>query len=245
MLETIAADFWRRLIGKPMHYIALATDYDGTIAQDELVDAPTIAALELLRAAGCAVILVTGRERADLSRCMKRLDLFDLVVAENGALLFHPTTEEEWVLTEPPSEIFITRLRSAGVDPLQIGQCIVSTTTPNQRLVQDAIDEAGQGLRIILNKGSLMVLPHGIDKASGLAAALAKLQIAPNRTVAVGDAENDLPFLRLCGLPVMVANAEPGLKHQAALITTGSRGEGVAELIALWLADGLPLPVGA
>ena len=31
-----------------MHYLALATDYDGTVADDRVVDKPTIAALERL-----------------------------------------------------------------------------------------------------------------------------------------------------------------------------------------------------
>jgi len=31
-----------------MHYLALATDYDGTIADDRVVDKPTLAALERL-----------------------------------------------------------------------------------------------------------------------------------------------------------------------------------------------------
>ena len=228
-----------------MRYLALATDYDGTIAQDGLVDAPTIAALERLRASGGAVILVTGRDQEELSCCMKRLDLFDLVVAENGALLFRPADGEAWELAEPPSESFLECLRANEVKPLQVGRCIVSTAAANQHLVEFAIDQAGSGLRIILNKQSLMVLPEGVDKASGLKAALAKLEIPPAQTVAVGDAENDLPMLLLCGLKVAVENAVPMLKQAAALVTMASSGAGVAELIALWLAGGLTLPDGS
>lgn len=45
-----------------MQYVVLATDYDGTIAHDGVVDAPTLAALEHLRPSGRKLILVTGRE---------------------------------------------------------------------------------------------------------------------------------------------------------------------------------------
>jgi HAD superfamily hydrolase (TIGR01484 family) len=69
-----------------MHYLALATDYDETIADNSVVDKPTLAALERLRGAARRLILVTGREFTDLQRVMPRLDLFDLVVAENGAV---------------------------------------------------------------------------------------------------------------------------------------------------------------
>ena len=68
-----------------MRYLALATDYDGTLARHGQVDAPTLAALERLRATGHKLLLVTGREMDDLKRCFAELHLFDWVVAENGA----------------------------------------------------------------------------------------------------------------------------------------------------------------
>ncbi len=52
-----------------------------------------------------------------------------------------------------------------------------------------------------------MVLPAGVNKASGLAAALARLQLSPLNVVGIGDAENDHAFLRACGCAVAVANA--------------------------------------
>jgi hydroxymethylpyrimidine pyrophosphatase-like HAD family hydrolase len=49
-----------------MHYMALAADYDGTIAHDGVVDDDTIVALERLKAGPRQLILVTGRELEDL-----------------------------------------------------------------------------------------------------------------------------------------------------------------------------------
>jgi hydroxymethylpyrimidine pyrophosphatase-like HAD family hydrolase len=40
-----------------------------------------------------------------------------------------------------------------------------------------------------------MVLPSGVNKATGLMAALSELELSPHNVVAIGDAENDLPFL--------------------------------------------------
>jgi hydroxymethylpyrimidine pyrophosphatase-like HAD family hydrolase len=222
-----------------MKFIALATDYDGTLAEDGIVNDTTIAALERLRAASCRIILVTGRELDDLLVCMPRMDLFDLVVAENGALLYSPASGEQRMLAGPPPAAFIERLRSMAIDPLLVGQSIVATSSCNRHQVETAIGELGPGLRVILNKSSLMVLPDCVDKESGLRAALEALGISPADTVAVGDAENDLAFVRLCGLTVAVANAVPSLKAQAGLITTKARGAGVAELIERWLDNGL------
>ena len=81
-----------------------------------------------------------------------------------------------------------------------------------------------------------MVLPVGIDKGTGLAAAVDRLGIRPVEVVGVGDAENDRPLLDLCGLGVAVANALPTLKVIADLTTRGDHGAGVVELI-----DRIPL----
>ena len=222
-----------------MHYLAVATDYDGTIAHDGVVDDSTIAALERLRASARRLILVTGRELPDLQRAMPRLELFDLVVAENGALLYDPANREEHTLAEPPPPRFAERLRELGVHPLSVGRVIVASWEPNENKVLGAIRDLGLELQITFNKGAVMVLPGGVTKSSGLHAALERLELSPLNCIGVGDAENDLAFLDLCGLPVAVANALPSVKERAALVTDGVRGAGFAELVDRLLATDL------
>jgi len=222
-----------------MHYVALATDYDGTIAHDGVVDAPTLAALERLRASNRKLILVTGRELDDLLRVMPRIDVFDRVVAENGAVLYRPDTKEERLLAPAPPPAFVDALRAAAVDPLSVGRAIVATWEPNETKVLAAIRDLGLELQITFNKGAVMVLPAGVTKESGLRAALEELEISPHNTVAVGDAENDFAFFNLCGMPVAVANALPMLKQAAVLVTEGARGAGVEELIGRLLETDL------
>ncbi|MBV9784601.1 MAG: HAD-IIB family hydrolase [Acidisphaera sp.] len=222
-----------------MHYVVLATDYDGTVAHDGVVDEPTLAALERLRAASRRLILVTGRELPDLQRVMPRLDLFDFVVVENGALLYRPETREEQPLVEPPPPRFVERLRELAVDPLSVGRVIVASWEPNEGRVLQAIRELGLEQQIIFNKGAVMVLPPGINKESGLRAALAALELSPHNCVAIGDAENDQAMLQLSGLPVAVANALPSVQETASLVTDGARGAGVAELIDRLIATDL------
>lgn len=50
-------------------------------------------------------------------------------------------------------------------------------------------------------------------------------------TVGIGDAENDLPFLRLCGFSVAVANAIDSVKEQVDLVTCAKYGAGAREII--------------
>jgi hydroxymethylpyrimidine pyrophosphatase-like HAD family hydrolase len=95
----------------------------------------------------------------------------------------------------------------------------------------DVIRELGLDLQVILNKGSVMVLPASVDKASGLRAALDALALSPRGVVAIGDAENDQAFLAICGCGVAVANALDALKAEARHVTRGEAGAGVREII--------------
>jgi HAD superfamily hydrolase (TIGR01484 family) len=219
-----------------MRHHALACDYDGTIAHDGQVDEDTVAGLKRLADSGRKLLLVTGRELDDLLRVFPQVELFDRVVAENGALLYRPADQSAIPLAERPPQRFMARLRERGVDPLSVGQVIVATWHPNETTVLEVIRELGLELEIIFNKGAVMVLPPGVNKASGLAAALAELGLSAHNTVGVGDAENDHAFLSLCEVSVAVANALPALKERCDAVAEGARGAGVVELID-WLVE--------
>src|SRR3569832_294129 len=104
-----------------MRYYALATDYDGTLAHNGKVDDGTYAALERLRTTRRKLILVTGRRLDDLMTVFDRIEIFDRVVAENGALVYNPATHEEQVLGDPPPPQFAERLRAAGAALADLG----------------------------------------------------------------------------------------------------------------------------
>ncbi len=223
----------------PMHYQALCCDYDGTLAHDGVMANSTAQALVELKRSGRKLVMVTGREIEDLLVVCPKLSLFDRVVAENGALLYHPATHRVRLLASSPPSEFIQLLRSRGVTPLSVGHVIVATLEPQETIVLEAIRDLGLELQVIFNKGSVMVLPGGINKATGLAEALDELKIPPLDAVAVGDAENDHAFLHFCGCAVAVANALPALKEAADFVTAGARGQGVEQLIAELLHDDL------
>src|SRR5262245_51136871 len=131
-----------------MRYLTLACDYDGTVAHHGVVDAPTVAALERLRASGRNLILVTGRELDDLRRICPHLDLFEWVVAENGGLLYRPATREERALGEPPPPVFAATLERRGVEPLSAGRVVVATWEPHESTVLSVIKELGLELQV-------------------------------------------------------------------------------------------------
>lgn len=223
-----------------MRYRAVATDFDGTLARDGHVDEATLEACRRLRASGRKLILVTGREMPDLQKTFPEMaSCCDLVVGENGALLFDlASSQEELFGTSPPPE-FAAEVQRRGIHPCSFGRVIFATWTPHETEVLAVIQELGLEFHIIFNKGAVMMLPTGINKATGLAHALVRLNLRPEQVVGIGDAENDHAFLESCAIGVAVSNAIDSLKEKCDLVTTGDHGQGVIELIDRLLLDDL------
>jgi len=214
----------------PMRYRVLATDYDGTIAHHGAVPNDVVESLKALKASGRAILLVTGRELDELKAIFPEHTIFDLIVAENGALLYNPATLEETKLGDPPPPAFVHTLQARGVQPLSAGRVIVATWEPHQATVLEVIKEFGIERQIIFNKGAVMILPPGINKAKGLETALDNMGYSLHNVVGVGDAENDTAMLQAAECAVSVANALPALQNISDWITPADHGTGVMQL---------------
>jgi HAD superfamily hydrolase (TIGR01484 family) len=214
-----------------VRYHVLACDYDETIAQDGRVSNKTVKAFEAVRKSGRRLVLVTGRILDELIDVFPELDLFDRVVAENGALLYRPATREQRLLAEPPPRRFVDELTRRGPAHVSVGRVIVATRNPHETTAIEVIRELGLELQVIFNKGAVMILPSGVNKATGLKTALQELGLSRHNVVGVGDAENDHAFLSQCECSVAVENALEALKEQTDWVTAGANGDGTVELI--------------
>ncbi|WP_104903161.1 HAD-IIB family hydrolase [Pseudomonas sp. LH1G9] len=227
-----------------MHFLALAVDYDGTIAENGNVPEHVCTALASLKASGRKLLLITGRELQALKHHFTQLDLFDLVVVENGALLYDPRTDTEELIADSASTALVERLRDKGVSPLSVGRSVIATWHPFEDAVISSIRELGLELQMTFNKDAIMVLPTGVNKASGLSAALLRLGICELNVVGVGDAENDHAFLAICGCAAAVNNAIDSIKARADICLSQDHGRGVCELIDMLLQkDAALVPV--
>jgi HAD superfamily hydrolase (TIGR01484 family) len=227
------------LVKSGYRYHALACDYDGTLAKDGKVGAAVIAALVDLQQSGRKLILVTGRRLEELLAVFPHAYLFNSIVCENGAVIYKPDSKSTRVLTDAVPSFFIERLKQKGVEPIDVGHVIAATWHPHENAVLATIEELGLDLQICFNKGAVMILPAGINKASGLNAALHELGLSRHNVVGVGDAENDYSFLKECECAVAVANALPNLKAVVDIVTSADHGEGVVEIIRHMLLNDL------
>jgi Cof subfamily protein (haloacid dehalogenase superfamily) len=82
--------------------------------------------------------------------------------------------------------------------------------------------------------GLVEAAPHGVTKASGLAAFATEHGVEQSGTVAFGDMPNDLAMLRWAGHGVAVANAHPAVLAAADEVTAANTEDGVALVLERW-----------
>jgi len=216
---------------------ALACDYDGTIARDGRVDEATALALSRVRDSGRKVFLVTGRMLPDLRRVCPDIDtMFDAIVVENGAVIYVPARRETRTLGDPPEPALLEALARAGVR-VDAGASIVAGDAVDAEAATAAIRAAGVERSLVFNKGSLMLLPAGVNKGTGLTAVLDTLGMSSHTLAGMGDGENDHAFLAVCECAVAVGDSVPALAERADVVTRAAGPGGAREFIDALLRD--------
>jgi hydroxymethylpyrimidine pyrophosphatase-like HAD family hydrolase len=208
---------------------ALATDGDGTLTTRKILARRTAQALNRWKAAGRMLVLTTGETIEEL-KDFPELERFDLIVAENGALLHWPSGRTKRLAPSPPIG-FVRELRHRNIPELTIGATIVAVKRPHDAIVREIIQAHRLDWVISYNRRQVMALPAGIDKAFGLRHAVQELGLTCNEVASIGDAENDIPLLCCCAIGVAVSTAVAGLQRKADLVVEHGSGAGVVELI--------------
>jgi phosphoglycolate phosphatase (TIGR01487 family) len=211
--------------GRERGNAAIAVDFDGTITTGgEPPKAPLVEALRRLKNLGVKVILATGRCAPAVYERVDRT-LFDALVAENGAVVIVNGAKTSfapagWDLVR--RELFM--YFEAGCE-----EVIVSADSRSLGLAKEVVRTLSA--RIELNKDRIMIMPPGIDKGTGLTAALSRLGLRGVETTCVGDGENDVPMFEVAGVRVALKNSVDVLKRRADFIAGDEDGDGTLEAI--------------
>ena len=213
----------------------LAVDFDNTIAVNDHLDGDVVAALREARSNGVLRVLVTGRILSELLPLLPAPDLFDAIVAENGAVLQLPNGARPVAFSGAPDAILVAELGRRGIAH-RCGTCIVETSAAASHEVLSIVQSLGLPQGISFNRDRLMVLPHGVSKASGLKEAVWRLGASPHNTVAIGDAENDQPMLDACEIGVAVGWGSNELKRCADEVIQGAGPPALAQYVRNLLA---------
>lgn len=213
-----------------MRFTVLALDYDGTIARDGVLDPSVREAIAEVRARGITVAIVTGRILDELREAAGDLRFVDAVVAENGAVITFPESGYADALAVPVSPALPAELRRRDV-PIAVGQCVIEADATFAPVFLKVIHRLELPYVLVFNRGRLMALPSGVNKASGLREALRTLRLSVHNAMAIGDAENDHDMLEACELGVAVEWGSQALKARADHVLPGTGPESVAAFI--------------
>ncbi len=211
------------------HFRAVAIDYDGTLTTAARPHETVLERLREARAAGLVAVLVTGRILGELREDFPDVERhFDLVVAENGAVMSRAGDVRD--LVAPVDSRLGLALARRDV-PVRQGRVLLACDADHDATVLEEIASLGLELQIIRNRGALMVLPAGVTKGSGVRQGLVELGISCHSTIAIGDAENDHSLLEACEVGAAVANAVASLREAADVVLDEPDGRGVCELL--------------
>ncbi len=211
------------------YFRAVALDYDGTLTDDSPPNDAVLEAVADARRTGTKVLLVTGRILAELQDDFPDVrEHFDVVVAENGAVL----AGSGWTraLVESVDSALDRALRTRGIG-FRRGQVLLACDAVHDVDVLEEIRRLGFDYQLVHNRDALMVLPPGVSKGTGVFEALGDLRVSYHSAIAVGDAENDHALLARCEVGVAVANAVEALKDHAELVLDEPDGAGIAALL--------------
>ncbi len=223
---------------RPVHLTVFACDFDGTLTEEGQVAPATWEVLRRARMAGIVHILVTGRTLDSILAAGPFTDLFEAIVAENGAVV-HLVRRNRVIL---PFGTLDPRLLQQwhGMDlPMEWGLAIAAAVTPHDETLLRTLRAGRSGVNVVYNRNAVMFLPPGATKGSGLLHALEELGYSAHNVVACGDAENDRSLFEVAELGVAVANATADLRSVADAVLPEPAGAGVRLLLSE-LLEGRP-----
>ena len=122
------------------------------------------------------------------------------------------------------------REHAAGIEKINLCH-----TSPESRERTAARLAAVPAQKTYAEQSSLEISPRRITKGQGLIELCGILGIPVEQSIAVGDADNDIPMLRAAGLGIAVGNANEHVLAAADVIVSDNDHDGCAEAIRRYL----------
>lgn len=213
--------------------IVIACDFDRTLTDDSLsLSKDIVKKLAFMKElVGFILVIASGRRLLSLIKLLNGLiDSCDALIAENGAILYDPKKRMKIRLTSRIDALH-KALRKSGIEA-EFGEVIVSIRRSEYVRLLDILKQHNLDVDLIYNVDSLMVLPRGVNKGTGLKQYLKLIGINNAFIIAFGDGENDLDLFKVADVRIAVANATEELKREADFVSDLPDGKAVIDYIS-------------
>ena len=176
-------------------------------------------------------ILATGRNYYYAKKLSNQFKIWRCIVAENGAVIYFPKTNKTISINTYYMKKAKKIIKSLDIFGKIIGKIIVSIPDKYEKTVKERLGKLIDKVEFIRNVNEIMIVPKNVNKGSGVIMALQYLKIDSDKTVVIGDGENDIDMFLNPGYKIALANSKDKLKELANHITRFPSTNGIREII--------------
>ncbi len=177
------------------------------------------------------MFLATGRPFSYVLELSRHFKIWRCIISENGAVIYFPRTEKKITLDTPFMKEARRIINGMDLDGTTVGEVLTSSKISDLERIKKQLGKLSGKLRFVNNVDEVMILPSGVDKGVGLKIAMSYLNLDPEKSIIIGDGENDADMFLNPGFKIALANAHPKLKNLANQVTTESSTRGVLQVI--------------
>jgi len=217
-VKAIVMDLDRTITDNPAKQEFDPADYDAEL-------------LNQLKEIGIDLILATGRNIYYVKELCSTFNIWRCVVAENGAVIYIPPTKKTITINTDYMKKAKKIIRELKLPKAIEGKVIMSIRAEDEKQVREKLGTLVNKVSFYRNVNEVMVLPRDVDKGLGLRIAMQYLNIDMNKTIVIGDGENDIGMFLNPGFKIAVSNAHPRLKKLANQVTEKPSTQGIWEII--------------
>lgn len=236
---------------------AIAVDIDGTITDSNRKIC--ISAIEAIRAAekiGIPTIIVTGNIFFYATATATLIGTTGGIVAENGGVIsevdsegiekikvlgnFQKTAKAfKYLDSEVKKKYKDYELKKVDDSESRLSEIAIYRTI-DEEILKNILKESPEkfGVEVYDTQFAIHITDINVNKGSSLENVAKKSGFNVDEIMGIGDSENDIEFLKVCGLKVAVANADKILKETADYVCKNEYGDGVKEAIEKFILKG-------
>lgn len=139
--------------------------------------------------------------------------------------------EAQWEIVAAREDGHVLKAILHHLDPMVVDRMMQALDNTGLFELTPSIMYGGQLKNVEINR-------KGVHKGGALEKLAAHLGYGMDAVMAVGDSDNDLSMLRMAGLGVAMANAQPNIRAAADVVTTDNASDGVAVAIRQYILEG-------
>ena len=217
-------------------YRAIIMDFDKTITEKvakEIFnpDDIDINLLKEMKKINMDLILATGRNIHYVKKLCKKFKIWRCIIAENGAVLYFPKIKKTITINSYYMRRAKKIIRDLNLPGTCVGKVIISNQSEDNELIRKKLGKITEKVKFCKNENEIMILPINVDKGISLKLAMNYMNIDMNKTIVIGNGENDIDMFLNPGFKIALKNSDEKLKKLANYITNCPTTKGIREII--------------